>query len=182
MPSCFSPRLISRGVQRKLIRYGDLGNGKIRINFAWGVEKIDFFGTLRQEGIKKAFFRVNFPCIERDSSSRPEARKNRSLRATPFLCIHGGALRRSLFFSLENKFSLKKIGPASRSRSWRLNAAPRASCAGDMVASASLRHGFAVWPSLSSVASAKEERSRACHGVVRSTKTGSSLVYHPILF
>jgi len=44
--------------------------------------------------------------------------------------------------------------------------------------SPSLRSG--VWPSLSSAALAKEERSRACRGAVRSTKTGSSLVYHPI--
>ena len=81
--SCFSPILIPRGVRRKSIRYGDLGNGKIRLDFAWGVEKVDFGGTLRQEGIKKAFFRVNFFCIEGDSSPRPNRWRVRKLCATP---------------------------------------------------------------------------------------------------
>ena len=83
--SCFGLELTLYGVRIKLIQQNDLGNGKIRLNFAWGVEKVNFGATLRQEGIKKAFFRVDFFCIDGDSSPRPDVRKIGFFSATPFL-------------------------------------------------------------------------------------------------
>ena len=49
---------------------------------SYGGEKVDFCGTLRQEGIKKTFFELIFFCIERDSSPRPDGR-GAEFRARP---------------------------------------------------------------------------------------------------
>ena len=53
LSSCSRPRLILHRVRRKSIRYGDLGNGKIRVDFAWRGEKVDFCGNFEVGGHKK---------------------------------------------------------------------------------------------------------------------------------
>ena len=55
-PHVFGPKLTLYGVRIKLIQQNDLGNGKIRLNFAQGDEKVYFFGTLRVGGHKKGVF------------------------------------------------------------------------------------------------------------------------------
>ena len=43
-------------VRRKSIRCGDPGNGKIRVDFAWGVEKVNFLRYFEGGGHKKGVF------------------------------------------------------------------------------------------------------------------------------
>ena len=158
-PHVFGQELTLHGVRIKLIQQNDLGSGKIRLDFARGVEKVYFFGTLRQEGIKKAFFRVNFICIERDSSPCPNRWRVRKLCGTPFFVNTRRRASAFLRFFVPRKRCFRHKTSARRaSLVHGIRHEPRASGACGMGASTppvgsvparlrvALRFRFDVWP------------------------------------
>ena len=86
-------------VRRKSIRCGDLGNGKIRGYFAWGVEEINFFRYFEGGGHKKGgFFRLIFSASKGIRVLAPDGRAAEFCARPQSIHPSGPALGSGLFF------------------------------------------------------------------------------------
>ena len=85
-------------VRRKSIRCGDLGNGKIRVYFAWGVEEINFFRYFEGGGHKKGgFFRLIFSASKGIRVLAPDGRAAEFCARPQSIHPSGPALGSGLF-------------------------------------------------------------------------------------
>lgn len=116
-------------VRRKSIRCGDPGNGKIRVDFAWGVENVNFLRYFEGGGHKKGgFFKLIYSASRGIRVLAPIGGGFESCARPHFLHARRRASAKPPFFRPKTLFSLKKSAPPLALACVPASRRPRASC------------------------------------------------------